>query len=359
MTLYLGENLKALRQMRGLTQEDLALMIGVTAQSVSKWERGETYPDITLLPVLAACFDVSTDALLGTDREKREREVQRYVDLYDNMALQDLHAVFLAYEQAVKDYPADARILVRYMELLLEEKDSVRDPDYAKTCRKLRTLYERIRDNCKEDPIRIRAGKAFLRHLLRKADSDNDAAAREQAEALIASFPSLADAREILALEACREIGKAREKLRDHAVRELMFNLQNMIIGEYCYDPAIPVSRKLALTEAWDAMLLLLDPDALSCKNGVHLIYNERRLGSLYYENGDPEKALFWFRSALERATAFDALPDAGLLLRAFEKEPDFREMPMRVRVRILIEKHSGLSEDFLQKQEMRDLLSS
>ena len=121
MTLYLGENLKALRQMRGLTQEDLAFMIGVTAQSVSKWERGETYPDITLLPVLAACFDVSTDALLGTDREKREREVQRYVDLYDNMALQDLHAVFLAYEQAVKDYPADARILVRYMELLLEE----------------------------------------------------------------------------------------------------------------------------------------------------------------------------------------------------------------------------------------------
>lgn len=138
-----------------------------------------------------------------------------------------------------------------------------------------------------------------------------------------------------------------------------MFNLQNMIIGEYCYDSAIPVSRKLALTEAWNAMLLLLDPDALSCKNGVHLIYNERRLGSLYYENGDPEKAFFWFRSALERATAFDALPDAGLLLRAFEKEPDFREMPMRVRVRILIEKHAGLSEDFLQKQEMRDLLSS
>ena len=42
MTLYLGENLKALRQKRGLTQEDLALMIGVTAQSVSKWKRGET-----------------------------------------------------------------------------------------------------------------------------------------------------------------------------------------------------------------------------------------------------------------------------------------------------------------------------
>ena len=359
MTLYLGENLKALRQKRGLTQEDLALMIGVTAQSVSKWERGETYPDITLLPVLAACFDVSTDTLLGTDREKRERDAQRYVDLYDNMALQDLHAVFLSYGQAVKDFPCDERILVRYMELLLEEKDSVRDPDYSQTCRTLRTLYERIRNNCRDDAIRCRAGKAFLRHLLRKADSDNDPAAREQAGALITSFQNLADAREILALEACREVGQPREKLRDQAVREMMFLLQNIIVGEYYYDPGIPTMIKIELAEGWNKLLLLLDPDAPSDKNGVHMIYNERRLGSLWYENGNAEKAIFWFRSALERASAFDALPDAGLLLRSFEREPVFREIPMRERVRILIEKYSGLSEDFLQKQEMRDLILS
>ena len=41
-----------------LTQEDIAEMLRVSPQSVSKWERGDTYPDITLLPALANLFKV-------------------------------------------------------------------------------------------------------------------------------------------------------------------------------------------------------------------------------------------------------------------------------------------------------------
>ena len=50
--LYLAENLKKYRVMKNLTQEDVADYLKITPQSVSKWERGETYPDITLLPAL-------------------------------------------------------------------------------------------------------------------------------------------------------------------------------------------------------------------------------------------------------------------------------------------------------------------
>ena len=51
--LYIAENLRKLRKEKNLTQEVVAEMLGVSAQSVNKWERGDTLPDITLLPALA------------------------------------------------------------------------------------------------------------------------------------------------------------------------------------------------------------------------------------------------------------------------------------------------------------------
>lgn len=65
MTLYIGENLKKQRKLKELTQEQLADILGVSFQSVSKWERGESYPDIELLPTIAAYFGITTDELMG------------------------------------------------------------------------------------------------------------------------------------------------------------------------------------------------------------------------------------------------------------------------------------------------------
>ncbi len=65
--LYLAENLKKYRIMKNLTQEDVAHFLHITPQSVSKWERAETYPDITLLPALANVFETSIDLLMGMD----------------------------------------------------------------------------------------------------------------------------------------------------------------------------------------------------------------------------------------------------------------------------------------------------
>lgn len=74
MNIYLGETLKALRLKRGLTQEALADIFGVSFQSVSRWERGESYPDITLLPVIATFFGVTVDSLLGVGRVQNEKK---------------------------------------------------------------------------------------------------------------------------------------------------------------------------------------------------------------------------------------------------------------------------------------------
>ncbi len=65
--LFLSENLKRNRMMKNLSQDDVAKYLNITPQSVSKWERGESYPDITFLPALANIFETSIDALIGMD----------------------------------------------------------------------------------------------------------------------------------------------------------------------------------------------------------------------------------------------------------------------------------------------------
>ncbi len=71
--LYLSENLKKYRVLKNLTQDDVAEYLGITAQSVSKWERGECYPDITFLPALANIFETSIDLLIGMDNIRAEK----------------------------------------------------------------------------------------------------------------------------------------------------------------------------------------------------------------------------------------------------------------------------------------------
>lgn len=63
MKSRIGQNIRALRARRLVSQEDLADAIGVTAQAVSKWETGVANPDLMLLPKLAEYFDVTIDSL--------------------------------------------------------------------------------------------------------------------------------------------------------------------------------------------------------------------------------------------------------------------------------------------------------
>ena len=74
----IGENIANLRRANGMTQEQLAEIIGVSAQSVSKWETSTTMPDIMLLPVIADIFGVTVDAMYGrikADEKKSAEDV--------------------------------------------------------------------------------------------------------------------------------------------------------------------------------------------------------------------------------------------------------------------------------------------
>ena len=101
MLLYFGSKLRALRQEKELTQQQLADRLGVTKATISAYETNAKYPSVEVLIALATFFDVSADYLLGLS-EQRPAE---HVHLTDeqNQLINDLIRQFLYLNQ--KNHP--------------------------------------------------------------------------------------------------------------------------------------------------------------------------------------------------------------------------------------------------------------
>ena len=75
--MTMGERIQSLRTGCGLSQEQLAGLVGVSRQAVSKWERSEAIPDTNKLAALAGALGTTADELLGgQDQEARREEYQ-------------------------------------------------------------------------------------------------------------------------------------------------------------------------------------------------------------------------------------------------------------------------------------------
>ena len=112
MLICLGENIRSLRIANGITQEQFGYELGVSAQAVSRWENGATYPDITMLPMIADFFDVTLDELMGRGREletnEREAFFKRVHEMHSRGEIAD---IIEAYDKMLQKHPNDAYLL--------------------------------------------------------------------------------------------------------------------------------------------------------------------------------------------------------------------------------------------------------
>ena len=84
MEQTLGKRIVTHRKRLGLTQDQLAERLGVTAQAVSKWENDQSCPDISTIPLLADIFGISTDALLGRQTRQETLHQAEVIPAYDS-----------------------------------------------------------------------------------------------------------------------------------------------------------------------------------------------------------------------------------------------------------------------------------
>ena len=72
MNDVIGANIAKLRKEKNMTQDQLANLMGISFQAVSKWENGLSSPDVSSFPMLADVFGVTIDELFGREAEPRE-----------------------------------------------------------------------------------------------------------------------------------------------------------------------------------------------------------------------------------------------------------------------------------------------
>jgi transcriptional regulator with XRE-family HTH domain len=154
MNININENIKKLRREKNITQEKLAEYLNVSTQAVSKWERNETLPDITMIIPIASYFNVSTDELLGVDAAKNEAKIQEYRKEKEKLIIQGKwpEASELM-TKAHKEFPNDFRITYYYMSLIIARTGTSADIILSHAD-EFTVLCERILDECTIDDIR-------------------------------------------------------------------------------------------------------------------------------------------------------------------------------------------------------------
>lgn len=152
MNRSMGRKIKELRRERGLSQKELAQLLGVSFQTVSKWENGVAMPDVMLIPVIAYCFNVSTDELfdyewINTERKVDEicREAAEY--RFDNPAKAEE-----ILRQGLKQYPSNEIILNN---LLYTMRAPERNREVVEVCKSILEITKL--DDVKYDVLRILA----------------------------------------------------------------------------------------------------------------------------------------------------------------------------------------------------------
>lgn len=141
MELMFAERLRKYRRERDLTQEELAQEIGISPQSVSKWERGDGYPDITLLPKIANYFGISIDFLLGNDKATRDEDIEHFFRLIrEELPNDDMDARLRLGKEYAEKYPENDAIAHELCWIINWSDKEVRDenlPLLREQCEKL------------------------------------------------------------------------------------------------------------------------------------------------------------------------------------------------------------------------------
>ena len=151
--LSTGNNIRRMRLEKGLTQEEVALHLGVSFQSVSKWERGDGYPDIEMLPSIAHYFGISVDELLGVSESVRK---EKYDSINAEWASNNKNGLHTQNVQLMRDalrsFPNDALLLVQ-LSTSLEKLDGT-DEEKEKYLRESIAVQEQIVKYCDDCEVR-------------------------------------------------------------------------------------------------------------------------------------------------------------------------------------------------------------
>lgn len=152
MNIDLQTTLREYRRRKNVTQEQLAEHLGISSQAVSKWERGEGLPDISLLPALALYFGVTIDDLLNVGQARIDETVKAWQAESQRLKNAGENEKNLAlWEAAYAEMPSDCRVMAGLMNAIPR---GGKRPYPTEQTEQIIALGERILDEAKDTELR-------------------------------------------------------------------------------------------------------------------------------------------------------------------------------------------------------------
>lgn len=297
MNLNIADHIKRLRKQRGITQEDLAGFLGVSFQAVSKWERGDGYPDITLLPSIANFFGVTLDELVGMDElrnEAKREEIINKARLFTSEGRID--ETLSTLREGLKSFPNDYEMMAElacYLDGFGETEDERR-----KNCGEAIALSERILEFCNDSKIRnnVQANLCFT--LWRNGETER---AIRMAEDLPNLFKT-ADA-------TLPRFLKGEEKIRycQSAIQRLHWAFW-WIINRMVEESHYTDEEKIALLQKSTAIYGILYENEDYGFAHTRLADAYEDIAALLFQNDRPDEAFAHLEKCAEHAIAYDQL---------------------------------------------------
>ncbi|MBU5364826.1 helix-turn-helix domain-containing protein [Enterococcus devriesei] len=161
MEMNIGTIIMEKRKEKQVTQQELANFVGVSKASVSKWETGQTYPDITLLPLLAAYFDITIDSLLTYEPQLDNHEIQRiYGMLKNSLETKSADDVLATTRSFIRRYYSCYPFILQMGLFLLNHVDLLPGEDkITRYTKEARELFIHVRTQSKDPELITRALK--------------------------------------------------------------------------------------------------------------------------------------------------------------------------------------------------------
>ena len=306
MKLNISDNIKNLRKEKNISQEMFSEVLGVSCQSVSRWENNICYPDIELIPVIAEYFNISVDKLLGVDKTLEDNEVNKYLNLFqEEISKGNIDECINIARKGVAQYPNNFKLLNKLMYALFVSADDTRNiPNWKENREKyddeIISLGNRIMKYCDDVDIKY---EAITRLAFHHCEMGRKTIGKE----IYNTIPSMNVSREVN-LWWCLEENEKLPFIR-HYIKE-SFNQLNCALGLLVNENLI--SKKDAIEV--QNIRFIIDELIEGNESGKHSFYlsaTRFKLAKLYANVDDKENMYKYLNEAIKYAKDHDNRPNS------------------------------------------------
>ncbi len=297
-----GTTIKKLRRNKDMTQEELAEVLSISPQAVSRWETDAAMPDISLFPSLCNFFGVTSDYLLGIDVANRQQQIEKIIAEAEKLSFRGyLCEAREILENGLKKYPDDYRILRSMMlnsfNQFCIETDEAKKKIYSK---ETINLGEKILDGCTTDQIRMNAVQILCL-------TYPECGMRDKARELAVAMPFIYQSRECLLsiIETGEEKRKALMAEGFNLIQQLERNIVTISTHDNNGEMLYSCKERIALMDKVIAMIKLFFENGdygyfNSSLQTAHILQSQN-----FSEISDSEKTLYHLSEAVEYTIGF------------------------------------------------------